>query len=413
MIFLYRGFIFFYRLAVYAAYPFNSKARLWVKGRRGLPGKIETVKVDKRKVIWFHCSSLGEFEQGRPLIEEIRKRPESYAILLTFFSPSGYEIRHNYRQADYIYYLPLDTRSAAKRFISHFNPVMAIFVKYEFWYFYIRELHNRNIPVYLVSALFRPSQVFFRRWGAWYCNMLRMFTHLFVQNYGSKKLLKEAGIKSVTVAGDTRFDRVCSVASESKKIPVVEDFSNGKPVLVAGSTWYADEELLAGYINGTGDNKKFIIAPHEVDPENIERLMAILKKPAVKYSEIKEDSGLADKTVLVIDNIGMLSSIYRYGMVAYIGGGFGKGIHNILEAAVYGTPVIFGPNYTRFAEAVELVKLGGAFPVKDAEGLYALTDRFFSDPPALKKASAAARDFVKSGEGATDKILRTILPELY
>ncbi len=410
MTFLYRIFIFFYRLAVTAAYPFSSKARLWIKGRRGLPGRIEAEKVDKRKVVWIHCSSLGEFEQGRPLIEKISNRSESYAILLTFFSPSGYEIRQNYHKADYIYYLPLDTRLAATQLVSHFNPVMAIFVKYEFWYFYIRELHNRNIPVYLVSALFRPSQVFFRRWGGWYCNMLRMFTHIFVQNSVSEKLLKEKGITNVSVAGDTRFDRVCSVASESEKIPVAEEFSCDKPVMVAGSTWQADEELLAAYINGATGNRKFIIAPHEVHQENLKRLMGLIKKPAVKYSEVTE---AGDKTVLVIDNIGMLSSLYRYGSVAYIGGGFGKGIHNILEAAVYGMPVIFGPNYTRFAEAVELVKLGGAFPVSGAEELSRLTDRFFSDPLLLKKASFVAREYVKSGEGASDKILRRILPELY
>ncbi len=411
MVYLYTFFIFFYRLAILAASPFKRKARLWIKGRKGLLKKIENQKVDNSRVIWFHCSSLGEFEQGRPLIEEIRKRNKNFKILLTFFSPSGYEIRKNYSLADYVHYLPLDSRMAAARFISHFNPVMAVFIKYEFWYFYIQELYKRGIPLYLVSAVFRPAQVFFKKRGKWFRDMLSMFAHIYVQNDASEKLLKEAGIENVTVAGDTRFDRVCTIASESKQIPLAEEFSHSRKVLVAGSTWKADEEIIADYINNAGEDKAFIIAPHEIDSENINRLMAVIKKPAVKYSALS-GSGSARFQVLVIDNIGLLSSLYRYGSVAYIGGGFGNGIHNILEAAVYGMPVIFGPGYKKFAEAVELVRLGGAFPVNGESGLTNLLDRFFSDQKYLEKTSAIAHDFVKSGEGATHRIIHGILPEL-
>jgi len=389
---------------------FNVKARLWVKGRKRLMERIESCRLGDKKIIWIHCSSLGEFEQGRPVIEDVKKRRKDYEVLLTFFSPSGYEVRKNYPLADYVYYLPLDSESSAKRFIDHFKPDVAVFVKYEFWYFFIRELYSRNIPVYLVSAVFRPSQVFFRSWGGWFRNILKMFTHLFVQNTASEKLLKDKGIERVTVCGDTRFDRVSAIASKSEEIPLARAFSAGKNVLVAGSTWRADEEMLVGYINNSDDETGFIIAPHETSAENIERIEKRLKKPFARFSHARKDTAKS-YSVLIVDSVGMLSFLYKYGQVAYVGGGFGIGIHNILEAAVYGMPVIFGPSYGKFAEAVELARLGGAFPVNNSAELKSLLDKFFSDRTALNKASEISRSFVQSGEGATKIITDTIFPD--
>ncbi len=335
MIFLYKTGIFFYTLLAKIAALFNEKARFFVNGRKNWQKKLAE-KTDKNaRYIWIHCASLGEFEQGRPIIEEIKKQFPELKIALTFFSPSGYEIRKNYDLADLVMYLPADTKQNARDFISTLNPEKVFFVKYEFWYFYISELKRKNIPLFIVSAIFRENQQFFKNtpWGKWYRKMLFQFEHIFIQNETSAQLLKSVGLHNYTVSGDTRFDRVAAIAKSSKKIPIVEKFRENSPLLIAGSTWKPDEELLSEYINKSS-GAKFIIAPHEVSEANINRLLQLLKKPVARFSQI-ENVPVENLDVIIIDSIGLLSSLYRYGNLAYIGGGFGVGIHNILEAATF------------------------------------------------------------------------------
>jgi 3-deoxy-D-manno-octulosonic-acid transferase len=408
MEFLYRTGIFFYSALVQAVSPFNTKAGQFVKGRREwrkkLAGKIET----NAKYIWFHCASLGEFEQGRPLIEEIRKRFPQYRILLTFFSPSGYEIRKNYDQADIVMYLPADTRRNARRFIRMVNPSMAFFIKYEYWYFYMDELKKNRIPFYMVSAIFRENQLFFKnsRWGRWYRRMLLKTGHFFVQNEDSAKLLQSVGLNNYTVSGDTRFDRVAAIAHNTKEIPLVEKFKGDQLLLIAGSTWKPDEELLAAFIN-SHDGLKVVFAPHEVTDANMNRLENLLKKSSIRFSKATEKD-IGSFRVLIIDSVGMLSSLYRYGNLAYIGGGFGVGIHNILEAATFGLPVIFGPNYKKFKEAIELKALGGAFPIHNYSLLEKILADLLADPHKLPEVSAICKNYVEKNSGATNLIMNKV-----
>jgi 3-deoxy-D-manno-octulosonic-acid transferase len=408
MNFLYKAGIYIYSLLTHLAASFNPKARQFVKGRKNwakkLAGKIET----NSRYIWVHCASLGEFEQGRPLIEAIKEQHPEYRIILTFFSPSGYEIRKNYPLADIVSYLPVDTPKNARKFLRIVNPEKAFFVKYEYWYFYISELKKRNIPLYQVSAIFRKNQLFFKEsaWGKWYRKMLHQFTHFFVQDENSETLLKSVGATNVTLAGDTRFDRVAAIAAASKKLPIVEKFTGDSKVIVAGSTWKPDEEMLAAFINNS-DNAKMIIAPHEVSTININRLQQLLKKPAVLYSKA-EINDVSAHQVLIIDSIGLLSSLYRYGDVAYIGGGFGVGIHNILEAATFGLPVIFGPNYQKFKEAIDLVERGGAFTVKDPAGLNAVLKKLLENKKYLDKSSVISTKYVAENVGATLLIIKKV-----
>jgi 3-deoxy-D-manno-octulosonic-acid transferase len=407
MDFLYKTGIIAWSLLVKTAALFKPKAKQFVTGRKNwrknLASKIET----NARYIWVHCASLGEFEQGRPLIEEIRKRFPEYRILLTFFSPSGYEIRKNYDQADIVMYMPLDTPRNAKDFIRIANPQKAFFIKYEYWYFFISELKKQDIPLYIVSAIFRESQPFFKKnlQGRWYGKILHMPAHFFVQDENSAKLLETAGITRVTVSGDTRFDRVAAIAKAAKDILLVEKFSNGKPLLIAGSTWKPDEELLAEYINS--HELKMVIAPHEVTPANLSHLELLLKKPFIRFSKAAQ-ANPKEYQVLIIDSVGMLSSLYRYGAIAYIGGGFGVGIHNILEAAVFGLPVLFGPNYNKFREAVELNKAGGAFPIENYEQLKEHLDTYLNNRYKLEKASAACTAFVEKNTGSTNLILSKV-----
>ena len=408
MTFLYNAAIIVYHLLIKAASIFSAKARQFTAGRRDWMNNLVAGTGHDTGYIWFHCASLGEFEQGRPLIEAIKNRNPGSKILLTFFSPSGYEIRKNYPLADVVMYLPPDTSGNARRFVGTIKPVMAIFIKYEFWNNYTRVLQANGIPLYLVSAIFRDNQVFFSKfpWGRWYREILGRFTHLFVQDESSAALLRKIGINQCTISGDTRFDRVAAIAGGSKPIPIVEKFIAGKPAIIAGSTWKPDEELISFFLNSYPD-VKFIIAPHEVDEVHVNKLEQLLKTPSIRFSQAAK-TDISDYRVLIIDSIGLLSSLYRYGMMAYIGGGFGVGIHNILEAATFGLPVVFGPNYTRFREAREMVSLGAAFPVRNISDLKETMGRLIKTPEMLKRASSLARQFVLDNQGATAAVMKIL-----
>lgn len=402
---LYNLSILLYRLAIGIVSPFNPKAKKWIGGRKDIFEKLEKAIAKDAPLAWFHCASLGEFEQGRPVIEAFRKNYPQYKILVTFFSPSGYEIRKNYSGADHVFYLPIDTRANAERFISIANPRLVIFVKYEFWFNYLDILHKKNIPLYLISATFRTSQHFFRAYGGWYRKALHYYTHIFVQNKASKDILNNIGVNQVTVSGDTRFDRVADVASEARELSLAEAFSKDAFVLVAGSTWEADEEFIVPLAREHKE-LKLIIAPHEISDARISSLVSETERSArvIKYSQADIASVKAAQ-VLIIDNIGMLSSLYRYGQIAYIGGGFGKGIHNTLEAAAYGMPVLFGPNYQKFLEAKALVKLGGAFSIYSYDDLNNRITTLITDQKKLQHASQVSRNFVQENKGATAAIL--------
>lgn len=407
MVLIYNLGIRIYLLLIKLVSPVNPKAKSWLTGRRRLLDKIELLAQNDDPKVWVHCSSLGEFEQGRPLIERIRERYPRLKVVLTFFSPSGYEVRKNYSGADYVFYLPLDTKRNARRFVEALKPKIAIFVKYEFWYHYLTELHARKVPTYLVSANFRDNQIFFKPYGKWYRKFLSNFTHIFVQNNRSLELLKSIGLNEVDVTGDTRFDRVASVASEAVKIPLLDSFCNGESVIVAGSTWPKDEELLLNYLSANSHKAKIIIAPHEISPN---RVASIVNASPVETICFTRPEGVSPKQarLLILDTIGILSSAYRYGNLAYIGGGFGAGIHNTIEAAVFSIPVIFGPNYKKFQEANDLIGLGAGFSINSQSELNDLLDRLLNDPALLSHAGKSAGAYVKSGVGSSEKILSII-----
>jgi 3-deoxy-D-manno-octulosonic-acid transferase len=400
MTFLYNLIIHIYILLIRLAALRNPKAKQWVVGRRNIFDQLkETINHD-HPLAWFHCASLGEFEQGRPVIESYKKQFPAHRILVTFFSPSGYEVRKNYAGADYIFYLPADTTRNARRFVALVKPQIVFFVKYEYWFNYLRQLHKAGIPVVGISSIFRPGQRFFRWYGRWQLAALKRFDHFFVQDQQSADLLAKAGIEQVTVSGDTRFDRVAEVALQKKSFPLVEQFAAGHQVFIAGSTWPPDEAMVRLLIAQNIPNLKFIIAPHEVHEARIQRLVESLPRETVRFSQATERN-LAVARVLVIDNIGILSHLYQYADVAYIGGGFGVGIHNILEAATFGLPVLFGPNYHKFREAVELIAQGGAFSFGNEQEFLAVAFLLLSDEPRRKAAAQIARQYVKSREGAT------------
>jgi len=406
MVFLYSLGLKFYYLVILLGSLFNRKARLWITGRKKIFDKIKNQLKPKNNLLWFHASSLGEFEQGRPLIEAVKKRNKSIKILLTFFSPSGYEIRKNYKTADYIFYLPLDTKKNAYKFIKLVNPSKAFFIKYEFWYHYLNQLQINKIPVYLVSANFRQNQVFFRWYGGWFRSILSKFTHIFVQNKMSERLLKNIGLDNLTISGDTRFDRVAEIAIQVKRIEIAEKFKQDSRVIIGGSTWEKDEEILVEFINTSSLNIKYIIAPHEIHESNIQRIIKSINKPVVRFSSANTGN-INDYQVLIIDNIGMLSSLYRYADIAYIGGGFGVGIHNILEAATFGLPVVFGPNFGKFQEAVDLVESGGAFTVNNFDSLKTQFENLL-EKFEKNEAGKISREYVLKNQGATNIILDKI-----
>ena len=393
----------FYWLAAWISSVWNPKARLWVKGRRRWLSSLKAHIGPDEPVIWFHCSSLGEFEQGRPLLEEARKRFPEHRILLSFFSPSGYEKRKTYEGADHVMYLPLDTARNARLLTGTLRLEMVLFIKYEFWYHFLHRISGKGIPLYLASGIFRPGQLFFRWYGGWYRRFLKCFTHIFVQQESSRELLEGIGIREVTVAGDTRFDRVQKVAATPFQHPLLEKFTGGGKTIVAGSTWDRDEQLLAHAYEGLGKGINWIIAPHELNPAHLERIEKRFAGSR-RLSALREEDLFLTR-VVIVDTMGQLSYLYRYGSLAYIGGGFGRGIHNILEPATYGIPVLFGPGYQKFQEAVELVRLGGAFPVLDEAELLSTIHQQLGQPDLLKTASGIAGKYVNKRVGATSVIM--------
>jgi 3-deoxy-D-manno-octulosonic-acid transferase len=403
---LYNLGIRIFEAAAHLVAPFNSKASLWVKGRERWADKITEKITPGEKTVWMHCASLGEFEQGRPVIEAIRKADPSVKIVLTFFSPSGYEIRKNYDRADYVAYLPSDTPGNAVKFIELVNPVYVIFVKYEFWNNYISVLSKKNIPLYLISGIFRPGQHFFRWYGSFFRDMLRKFEQIFVQDQKSVDLLSGIGIDRVSLAGDTRFDRVVQIAGSAKAISVLDQFRGDEKLFLAGSSWRPDEEIIAEYINTYPAKMKWVFAPHEIDKSNIDRLEKLFKVRTVRFSEFSEMS--KDSRVLIIDNIGMLSSAYRYAYIAAIGGGFGKGIHNLLEPVCWGVPVVFGPIHEKFREAIDLKANGAAKSFATYNQFKAIIDAWLNDEKLYSSASKSAADYVNSNTGATEIIIKEI-----
>jgi 3-deoxy-D-manno-octulosonic-acid transferase len=396
--------ILIYYLLILLVSPFNLKARQWIRGRRGLLSSMAAGIGPEEPLIWFHCSSLGEFEQGRPVIEKIREECPGKKILLTFYSPSGYEVRKDYHGADHVFYLPLDTRRNAKRMLAQLNIEQAFFVKYEFWYHYLSRLNSREIPVCLVSGIFRKEQVFFRWYGGWYRKILGFFDHLFVQQESSLELLGSIGISNASVSGDTRFDRVSDIARKVSIDNRFLSFRGDSRLVVAGSTWPADEDLLVRYINESGRDCKWLIAPHEIHEAGINRLSRQIRGITLRYTELK-DSLPDDANVLIIDTIGLLSSLYQYAHISYIGGGFGKGIHNTLEAATFEIPVIFGPNYHKFQEAGDLVDRRAAFPVSGYGEFKSVMNRLLDDDKLLKTSGDSAGKYVKSMTGASAMIV--------
>ena len=416
----YNLIIYLYLLGVAVYSRFDEKVRKMWRGEREA-FRILREKVDPHaKYVWFHAASLGEFEQGRPLMEQLRREHPEYKILLTFFSPSGYEVRKNYEGADIICYLPLDTITNARRFLRTIRPVMAFFIKYEFWYNYLHILKHRGVPVYSVSSIFRPDQVFFKWYGRQYGRVLNCFTHFFVQNEISKELLAKIGITNVTIVGDTRFDRVLQIKEAAKQLQIVEAFKQDAPVFVAGSSWPPDEEIFIPYFNEHRD-WKLIIAPHVIGEDHLKQIEKLLEgRRILRYTEAEKKlngqcsmvngqcSMFNDYEVLIIDCFGLLSSIYHYGEMAYVGGGFGVGIHNVLEAAVWDVPVFFGPNNQKFQEAQGLKAVGGGIDFQTYEQFASRMDLFLSDPEKLKVAGESAGRFVQSLAGATEKVLSSV-----
>ena len=408
MFFLYNIFIYFYVLGIRAASLVNEKGKLWVRGRKDILQKIEealTGNHDKEKIAWFHCASLGEFEQGRPVIEAFREAMPDHRIFLTFFSPSGYEIRKNYPGADHVFYLPADSPGMAAKFVKVLSPDIVFFIKYEYWYNYLAVLKQRGIPTYMVSAIFRSSQPFFRWYGSWFRKQLNNLSWFFVQDEDSESLLRKIGIQQVSVSEDTRFDRVNAIAGQKKPVEGMDEFCKDSLVMLAGSTWPEDEKILLPFILETKTKFKFIIAPHEVHKERIDGLMSQVGSGGLRFSQAS-DKNVREARVLVIDSIGLLASLYRYAFVSFVGGGFGVGIHNILEPAAFGVPVIFGPNYERFREARELIREGGATSIKNEEDFRKVFGRMADVPGERDRASGICSAYVTSHKGATAHILK-------
>ena len=402
---MYNLVIYLYLLGVAVYSLFNEKVRKMWRGEREAFSILKQKVDPSAKYVWFHAASLGEFEQGRPIMEQLRREHPEYKILLTFFSPSGYEVRKNYDGADIITYLPLDTITNARRFLRTVRPVMAFFIKYEFWYNYLHILNHRHVPVYSVSSIFRPDQVFFKWYGRQYGRVLKCFTHFFVQNEQSRELLAKIGITDVTITGDTRFDRVLQIKEQAKQLSVVEQFVADAPkVFVAGSSWPPDEDIFIRYFKEHPE-WKLVIAPHVIGEDHLQQIEQKLEgRKTIRYT--KADGGAGDASVLIIDCFGLLSSIYRYATVCYVGGGFGVSIHNTVEAAVWGKPVIFGPENQKFQEAQELKACGGGIEIKNYEDFERIMDGFTAD--ALAKAGRAAGDYVQGKAGSTQQILRYI-----
>ncbi len=401
--------ILIYIFLVRLASPYNSKASLWISGRKNWESLLKNKINPADKNIWIHCASLGEFEQGRTVIEMLKKERPEFKIVLTFFSPSGYEVRKNYPFADYVCYLPADTPGNASKFVSLINPAFVVFVKYEFWNNYILKLSWNKVPLYLISGIFRLDQPFFKWYGTFFRKVLSGFTHFFVQNQESMELLKGIGIDNVMVTGDTRFDRVVQIAEAAKDIPQLKLFRGEEKLFLAGSSWPGDEEIIAAYINKYPLKMKWVFAPHEIEQNNLERLSRLFDTSVVRFSQFAEDK--SDARVMIMDNIGMLSSAYKYAEIAEVGGGFGKGIHNILEAACWGIPVIFGPNHKKFREATDLMELGGARCFNTFDEFSEILDNLLSDSDMYSGSAKSAAGYVKQNTGATAKIMAKLVPK--
>lgn len=399
-------------IAVYAKLvalisPWHTKARLWSDGRKGIFEQMAQRISPSDKIVWLHVASLGEFEQGRPIIEEIRKQRPEYKILLTFYSPSGYEIRKNYDGADYIFYIPSDTPGNVKRFLDIAHPEIAIFVKYEFWLNYLYQLKARGVRTFVISAIFRKDSVFFRWYGGRWRQALDTYEYLFVQNTESKELLHEIGFDNVIIAGDTRFDRVAAIAQAAKRVEIVERFKGNSRLFVAGSTWGPDEDILQELINHNPEIK-FVIAPHEMNEGRISKIIAATRGGAVRYTQSTNETTFDNVQVLILDTVGILSSVYGYASWSYIGGGFGVGIHNTLEAATFALPIAFGPNYKKFKEARDMVALGIAQKVENATDLEQWFKPLRDDEAALQKVNIAAKDYTAKHQGATTLIMKSV-----
>ena len=407
---MYNAAILIYSFLVRFAAFFNKKANLMIKGHKHT-FEILKKQIDRdSKYVWFHVASLGEYEQAQPMMEIVKREKPDYKIMLSFFSPSGYEVQKNNKTADIVCYLPFDTKKNVKKFLDLTNPSIAIFVKYEFWYNFIHQLYLRKTPTYLISAVFRPNQHFFKPWGNVFTKILKYYTEIFVQDKQSKRLLLKHGIESVTVMGDTRMDRVIKIREEALSLPVVEEFAklnnNDQAVLVAGSSWPEDENILINYFNKHA-YLKLIIAPHLIDEDHLLQIERKLKRPFVRFSQASIIN-IKEYDCLIIDNFGLLSSIYRYGEIAYIGGGFGAGIHNILEAAVYGIPVVFGPNHRKFIEARELIEKGGGYTISNETELNKVFKNFVTSPEDLEIGGEKAAEYIYTSAGATERIVNKI-----
>lgn len=406
---MYNVAISIYSFFIHMIAPFHKKAKLMVQGHTDTYERLEKQIDPHSKYVWFHVASLGEYEQAQPMIEIIKREKPAYKVILSFFSPSGYEVQKNNTIVDIVCYLPFDKKKNVKRFLDLANPNIAIFVKYEFWYNYIHELYLRQIPVYLISATFRPNQLFFKPWGNVFKKILRYYSQIFVQDEASKRLISKQGLDNVTVMGDTRMDRVIKIKETAKDIPLVEKFGtlkDNQSILVAGSSWAEDENLIIPYFNKHA-YLKLIIAPHLINENHLKQIESKLKRPFIRYSQATEEN-IRDFDCLIVDNFGLLSTIYRYGQVAYIGGGFGAGIHNLPEAAVHGIPVIFGPNYQKFLEARELLNNGGGFTVSNETELNRILKNFVTSPEDLDIAGEKAIEYIYESAGATKKIVDKI-----
>jgi len=385
---------------------FNQKIALFINGRKETWKKIKEGISEKDKVIWMHCASLGEFEQGRPILEKLKELHPTKKIVLTFFSPSGYEVRKNYELADVVCYLPLDSKKNVQKFLDMLNPVLVLFVKYEFWPNYLNELKKREIKTFLISGIFRKNQLFFKWYGGYLKKALNAFTHFFVQDETSNQLLKSINFNNITVSGDTRFDRVFEITQQNNHLQFIQEFVNNSYTVVAGSTWKDDEDLLVNYINTKASkNEKFIIAPHNINSDAIKELKTSIHKKVVMFSE-KERQNIAEFQVFIVDTIGILTKIYSYANVAYVGGGFTKsGVHNVLEPATFGIPIVIGPNYFKFNEAKDLIKNEACFVVDNSQKLSVLLNEFFQQKTKREQAGKNALNYVKNKTGATAKIL--------
>lgn len=404
------GIWLYYIGAIFFSF-FNKKAKKWIKGQHEAFNYFEKSNIRNKKTAWFHAASLGEFEQGRPVIELFKQKHPEFTILLTFFSPSGYEVRKNYESADYIFYLPLDKYFNAKKFIKIVNPKIVFFIKYEFWFNYLKLLSDQKIPTYLISGIFRKNQHFFKFYGFWFRKQLKHFTYFFLQNQESKELLNSIGYMNLVISGDTRFDRVYQIAQKPRSFQLIEKFKADLPLVLIGSSWEADEAILLDYVNKNTDKIKFIFAPHEVHQERIESLKKALPDKTILFSELNENNYNQSNT-LIINNIGILSHLYQYADIAFIGGGFGKGIHNILEAACFGVPTIFGPNYQRFAEAKDLILLQGSFCIKSKTEFDICLNSLLSNTNDLLKAKKTCLNYINTKRGASKLITESIDNEL-